>query len=235
MSVQNSPARYGHRVTRERQGDPVLAVFDLDGTLTLRDTFIPYVLGHLKRNPHRLAGTPFVAWSVAKFSCGLMNNEQLKQAFITHFLSGCLLSELDSWTDQFVARLLRDGCRQSGLETLHGHRQAGDVLVLLSASPDFYVREIGHRLGFDRVICTETSRTADALGDKLLTRNRSGAEKVRCLESLRVEYPGHEIVAYADRLSDVEMLRVADVGVLINGSRRTRLLAERIGIMQKQW
>ncbi len=222
-------------MNRDGQGNRVLAIFDLDGTLTLRDTFIPYVLGHLWRNPHRLAGTPYVAWSVAKFSCGLMNNEQLKQAFIAHFLSGSPLSELDSWTERFVDRLHRTGCRKGGLDTLSEHRRVGDILVLLSASPDFYVREIGDRLGFDRVICTETSRTGDVLGDKLASRNRSGAEKVRCLEGLRAEYPGHEIVAYADRLSDVEMLRAADVGVLINGSRRSRLLAERMGIMQEQW
>ena len=216
-------------------GDRLLAIFYLDGTLTLRDTFIPYLLGHLWRNPHRLAGTPYVAWAVVKFSCGLLNNEQLKQAFVAHFLSGSLLAELDSWTDRFVDKLLRTGCREAGLTTLSRHRQAGDILILLSASPDFYVREIGNRLGFDRVICTETSRTGDVLGDKLVSRNRSGAEKVRCLEGLRAEYPGHEIIAYADRLSDVEMLRTADVGVLINGSRRSRMLAERMRIMQEQW
>ena len=32
---------------------PWIALFDLDGTLTWRDTLLPFMLGFLRRRPHR--------------------------------------------------------------------------------------------------------------------------------------------------------------------------------------
>ena len=40
-------------MTRERISRPWVALFDLDGTITWRDTLMPFLWGYLKKHPHR--------------------------------------------------------------------------------------------------------------------------------------------------------------------------------------
>ena len=56
------------------------------------------------------------------------------------------------------------------------HREAGDLLVLMSASTDLYVPQIGAALGFNEVICTGVAfDAAGRLDGALTTPNRRGA------------------------------------------------------------
>ncbi len=111
------------------------------------------------------------------------------------------------------------------------HRQADDRLVLMSASTDLYVPQIGAALGFAEVICTGVAFDAGGhLDGALTTANRRGAEKVRCFEALRQRHPGLETVAYGNAGSDLPHLVLADVPRLVNGSRRTIRQAARMGI-----
>jgi HAD superfamily phosphoserine phosphatase-like hydrolase len=121
------------------------------------------------------------------------------------------------------------------LDALAAHRRAGDLLVLLSASTDLYVPAIGQALGFAEVICTGVSWDGARLVGRLTTVNRRGAEKARCLSSLREARPGMPITAYGNAASDLEHLRLADRGVLVNGSRRARRAAGSAGIECVHW
>ncbi|GAC1307876.1 MAG: hypothetical protein NVSMB10_13700 [Steroidobacteraceae bacterium] len=120
------------------------------------------------------------------------------------------------------------------------HRAGGDHLVLLSASPDLYVPRIGRLLGFERVLCTELAwhggPTEEArLDGSLLTPNRRGPEKVRCLELLRRVYGNLPVVAYGNSESDLAHLQSADRAWLVNGRRRARRLALERGISLDEW
>ena len=44
----------------------MLALFDLDGTITRRDTLLPYVAGFLLRHPARLARLPRLLPALAR-------------------------------------------------------------------------------------------------------------------------------------------------------------------------
>jgi HAD superfamily phosphoserine phosphatase-like hydrolase len=118
---------------------------------------------------------------------------------------------------------------------LERHRQYGDVLILLSASFDFYVDEIGRRLGFDHVVCTQAEWKDGRMTGNLVGANRHGAEKLRCLKELKAQYGAALVVAYADHTSDFPLLRLADEGILINGTPRAQALAMREGIPCRMW
>jgi phosphatidylglycerophosphatase C len=118
---------------------------------------------------------------------------------------------------------------------LEAHRAAGDHLVLLSASPDLYVPRIGRALGFERTLCTEIQWQGDVLAGALKTANRQGAEKLRCLNWLRTQYPGLPIVAYGNSGADLEHMRHADRALLVNGNAAARGLAAQWGIPTSNW
>jgi len=123
----------------------------------------------------------------------------------------------------------------TAVSAIEAHRNAGDWLVLLSASTEFYVREIGSRLGFDQVICSECRWDGDRLDGRLKTANRRGAEKTRCLAELRAMHPQATIAAYGNAASDLDHLRHVDAPRVVNASFWTRNRARTLGLPVESW
>lgn len=212
-----------------------LVIFDLDSTLTRRDTLVPYLLGFLARKPwifFRLLHLPVAA---LLFKLRVINNARLKEIFITAFLAGASRETIQHWSGIFTRKLLAHGMRQDGLKILNQHIKSGDYTILLSASPDIYVYDLGEHLGFMKVICTRAEWESDHLTGRLASENCRGSEKVKYLDSLRKEFPNASITAYADNYSDIDLLRSADKGILVNASRRARRLARPHDIDTQTW
>lgn len=212
-----------------------VVVFDLDGTLTWRDTYVSYLIGFLIRHPSRFLRTVHLPWFVLRFYLGRITNTELKQEFLRACLGGLERSALEKWTKTFLDELLAGGFVGGGLKTLEHHRRQGDILVLMTASLDLYADEVGNQLGFHHVICSNAEWLGDRLSGRLSSPNRYGEEKVRCLRTLKKQYPEHTVIAYADHYSDIPLLRAADQGFLVNGAARSRRLARQAGISQKVW
>ncbi|HXW75148.1 MAG TPA: HAD-IB family hydrolase [Steroidobacteraceae bacterium] len=209
-------------------------MFDLDGTITRSDTLRGYLTGFLRRHPARLVRLPQGLAALARFALDA-DHGRLKAAWIDAVLGGCTRSELAEWTASFVPELLQHGLHRDALTAIAVHHEAGDHLVLLSASPDLYVPAIGAALRFAQTVCTELEWRADRLTGRLTTANRRGAEKVRCVAALRAEHPQLPIVAYGNAASDLAYLALADRGVLVNGSPLTRRAAAGSGIACVTW
>jgi phosphatidylglycerophosphatase C len=212
-----------------------LALFDLDGTLTRRDTLLPYLAGFLRQHPQRLARLPLVLPALARFALGRADRGAVKSAAIRAALAGRTRQEIDAWTGEFVPRLLAHGMHADALAALEAHRRRGDRLVLLSASPDLYVPAIGRALGFAETVCTGIAWDGERLTGRLTTPNRRGAEKARVLSALRREHPGLEVVAYGNSAGDLEHLALADRAMLVNGSARARRAAGRLRVDCVNW
>jgi len=214
---------------------PWVALFDLDGTLTWRDTLLPFLLGFLWRHPHKVLGLwrlPFALWSYWQ------NRDRgaLKSGVIRMIMRGERRSVIDTWADAFVGSLKpQQRFRPLGLAVVEAHRAAGDHLVLLSASPDLYVPLIGRLLGFERTLCTEVVWQGDRLDGHLKTANRRGEEKRRCVTWLREQYPATPIIAYGNSASDLDHMRDVERALLVNGDDAARRLAAKWNIAVSNW
>jgi phosphatidylglycerophosphatase C len=224
-----------------------VAVFDLDGTLTWRDTLVSFLAGYLQRHPTQWRRLWRLPPALAAYLCLSRDRGALKSAMIRMVMGGEPRAHVDAWADAFVAGLKARGTfRAAALAVLEEHRAAGDHLVLLSASPDLYVPRIGRLLGFERTLCTEirwrrqagadTPRAADdVLDGALVTANRRGEEKSSCLAWLRTQYPGLPVVAYGNSDSDLPHLRLADGALLVNASAAARRAAAALGMAVAEW
>lgn len=212
-----------------------MAVFDLDGTITPRDTLLPYVWGYLVRHPWRLPRLVGVVPACVRFLLGRADHGELKSAFIRMTLGGVRRAQLAPWTSRFVRELSAHGVLAEATKHIARHRAHGDFLVLLSASTDLYVPQVGRALGFAETICTGVEWDADRLVGRLTTPNRRGEEKVHCFERLRAQHPRRLFAAYANAGSDLPHLRMAERPLLINGGRRARAAAARYGIPTATW
>ena len=213
----------------------LLAVFDLDGTVTRRDTLLPFVTGYLNRELWRWPRLVCVVPTMARFALGKADHGQLKSSLIKCTLGGCSRSDITGWTEMFVRALLEDGLFADARRTIFAHRDAGDRLILMSASTDLYVPAIGRSLGFHEVICTGVRWDGERLSGDLTTPNRRGPEKARCFRELQQRYPELTTVAYGNAKSDLEHLQLAQRGFLVNGSASARQMAARLGVQSVTW
>jgi phosphatidylglycerophosphatase C len=219
---------------------PSIAVFDLDGTLTWRDTLLPFLTGYALRHPSRLPSLWRLPLAIAGY-LGSPDRGLLKSRAIRAVMGEDRRSTVEAWAESFVGSLGRRRMfRPSALAAVEAHRAAGGHLILLSASPDLYVPRIGQLLGFERTLCTEVqwrhvAAEEDRLDGALRTPNRRGEEKSRCLAWLRTEYPNLPVVAYGNSQSDIPHLREADRAVLVNGSAAARRSASAAGIPVADW
>lgn len=214
---------------------PWVALFDLDGTLTWHDTLLPFLVGFLRRRPHKALKLWRLPFALARYWQD-RDRGTLKSSVIRMLMGGERRELLDAWAHTFVAELkLKERFRPLALAVLEAHRIAGDHLILLSASPDLYVPLIGRLLGFELTLCTELRWQADRLDGSLKTANRRGEEKLACLKWLREQYPALPVIAYGNSASDVEHLREADRALLVNGDNAARRLAARWNIPVSNW
>jgi phosphatidylglycerophosphatase C len=219
-----------------------LVFFDLDETITRHDTLMPYAWGFMLRyTPWRIPLLLGVLPAALEFLLRLPQGSGgpdiafVKEAFIRCSIGGSHRSTVERWTARFVPRVIAKGLFADALKQLAEHKRRGDYLVLMSASTDLYVPAIARELGFNEAICTGVRWDGDRLNGSLTTPNRKGAEKARCFTAQVERNPGRSTVAYGNSFSDLPHLRLANRGVLVNGSAKARRAAESFGVICVDW
>jgi phosphatidylglycerophosphatase C len=209
-----------------------LAAFDLDGTLTRRDTLLPFLLQAVGRDrAYRalLASSLTLARAAAR---GGAHRDRAKAAVLRRALAGVPQAVLAEAAESYADLVVAQGLRPDVRARVDWHRAERHELVLVSASPELYVAPIGRRLGFDEVLATRLEvEAAGLLTGRLLGANCRGPEKVARLRQWR----GDDLVvayAYGDSTGDREMLALAATAVRVEsryGHRRTAATGGRPG------
>ena len=186
-----------------------LAAFDLDGTLTRRDTmlaFCAFVLGGklpLAWNMLRIAPV-LLAWKL-----GFATNQAAKEALLRVCFAGKTEQQLRSLGKAFGEQILPGLLRPAGWARLEAHRAAGDAVVVVTASLDLWVEPWARAQGLELLSSKAEVKEGKFTG-KLAGQNCMGAEKVRRLEAWLGGHRPGLVVAYGDSKGDKEMLAWAD-------------------------
>jgi HAD superfamily phosphoserine phosphatase-like hydrolase len=159
----------------------------------------------------------------------------LKARLIHAALGGAQRAQIDALNVEFLPKLLSSGVYADALTAIGFHRQAGHHLILMSASVDLYVPEIGSALQFNETLCTQVRWNGSRLDGALVGVNCRGEEKRRLLLQTRMANPGCTIFAYGNSAPDLPHLREADHGVLVNAPATLRRRAQSDGIECRLW
>ncbi|MEN5064606.1 HAD-IB family hydrolase [Achromobacter aegrifaciens] len=201
---------------------PVVAAFDFDGTLTYRDTLIPFLaqVSLFKL----LVGLALVSPALALLMYrkrggdhGMALRESAKQRLCRVVLRGRRQADLQELAARWVPGI---ALRPDMLARLRKHQQAGHRVVMVSASPDLYLAEVARRLGVE-LICTGLETGDGRLTGRFSTANCWGPEKVARLESRFGPVGAYELHAYGDSSGDAWLLKAADCAWL-NGKKVAR-------------
>ncbi len=218
-----------------REPAPLLVFFDLDGTITRRDTLSGYLLGFALRRPLRMLRFLAVLPDVVRFLVD-RDRGRLKGALIAKIMGGVARQTVDDWNRDYVPSLLQRGVFKEARAAIERHRRAGDHLVLMSATVDLYVPAIADALGFAEHVCTPVRWHEDGtLDGELAAANVRDLEKARQLKQVAQRHPGKRLVGYGNSTPDLDHLKLVDRAVLINPGKHLRRAAEKLPVEFKYW
>ncbi|HUA96069.1 MAG TPA: HAD-IB family hydrolase [Acidimicrobiales bacterium] len=201
-------------------GPPTVAAFDFDGTLARGGSEFNFLL--------RVRGLLPVMAAILRHSPKLIKGMVLggpaadagKQALFAQLLSGQPAGRLQRVGADFARDHLRRRLRPEVHDRLVWHRSQGHRVVIVSASPECYVRVAGEQLGADDTLATRLQVGGGLLTGRFDGRNCRGPEKFSRLEGwLRAEgfYDGGGgrpvVWAYGNSRGDLRLLDAADHGV----------------------
>ncbi|HEY6697805.1 MAG TPA: HAD-IB family hydrolase [Acidimicrobiales bacterium] len=185
---------------------PVVAAFDFDGTLTRRDTLVPFL---------RRACGPLPIVRAAIVARGARGRDAFKVALVGELFRGWPAERLDSLGRAHVPTLLA-ALRPGSVERLDWHRRRGHAIVIVSASLGAYLRPLAERLELDGALAVELVADAGGTltGEVVGGLNNRGPEKVARLKAWVDARFGTEtdveLWAYGDSSGDAELLAIAD-------------------------
>lgn len=215
-----------------------ITIFDLDGTLTHKDTYRTYLTRYLAHHPVRWPTAPLLAGAVGLFALKLRSNHWLKRTFLSLILGGAKRDNLASWNEDFANYAIQYLVRRDAIAAIKARREAGDRIVLATASPDLYVTALAHRLGIKDVIATRVAwDDRGRLTGDLDGENCYGPEKRRRVEAWLAEQkiqPDH-VTVYSDHQADLPLFDMADKAVAVSPTPKLAALARDRSITTEIW
>jgi len=194
----------------------VVAAFDVDGTLTTRDSVTPF----LRRAAGRRLWTTLLGHPLAVAGAVARRDRDRLKELACGALRGIASAEVDSLGSAYAREVAEKRLRADTVARLRRHRELGHTVILASASLDPYLDPLGELLGVDGVVCTVLERTADCrLTGGLVGPNCRGPEKARRVREWldRSGLADAELWAYGDSSGDDELLALADHPLRVDG------------------
>ena len=191
-----------------------VAAFDFDGTLTRRDSLVPFLA--------RVVGWPKVSRVLASHAAmftavafGRHDRDMAKERVLVRTLAGVPVDTVNDAGRVYGAHLVARQLRRDMLERVAWHRREGHDVVIVSASLRAYLDEVARRLGVDSLLCTELEVDDDGRCTGRMTGgNCRGPEKATRLRAY-LDDCDVTLWAYGDSAGDREMLAMADHPTLL--------------------
>ena len=213
-----------------RGGIPLkrLAVFDFDGTLIKGDSIVRYILYAVAKGHLSPFNIPFQLINVYKTLTKRITNEEGKSNALA-FLGRMSKTEQEAFNADFCMMKLIPHIYKMGIERMKKHRRQGDLVLLLSASPESYMQHLLGLLPVDGVLASPTDTQGRV---SVTTRHHEKVRRLQCFtQGLEIDWPNSW--AYGDSAADLPVMRLTGHPVLVNP--KPAMLKEGKGLPVEMW
>lgn len=197
--------------------EPIVAVFDLDGTITTRDTFLPFLraLDAPRVAVGLVRASPWIAMSVLKRTY----RDRAKETLVGSTLGGRSVAEVHEAAERFADELIPQGLVSEVVGRIEHHHSEGHRTAIASASPEVIVEAIAKRLGIGEVIATRLEVSRGFYTGRYADSNVRADEKLRRVIEAFGRAPDH---AYGNLPDDEPLLAASANGFVIQNGHLAR-------------
>ncbi len=182
--------------------------FDFDGTLTERDMLLEFIRFNRGNKGLLLCMLRFLPLIIG-MKLELCCNWKVKQRVFSYCFKGMTLADFDDRCRRF-ADSSWGILRPKGISKIKEILAKGELVVVISASIDNWVKPIFRDLEGVQIIGTAVETKDGVLTGRFLTNNCCGDEKVKRLLELFPKRTDYWLTAYGDSPDDFSLLDFAN-------------------------
>jgi phosphatidylglycerophosphatase C len=185
----------------------ILALFDFDGTITKKDTFLAFI-----KFTHGKAAFWLGMWLMSPalilYKLKIVPNSKAKMFVVKYFYGGWEYDRFKKAGEDFCEKIVPNLIRKSALEKIKFHLEKNHRIILVTASAKEWVQPWAQKMGME-LISSELEVVNGKITGKLACPNCYGPEKVNRINTLLLLNEYSDIYAYGDSNGDREMLKIA--------------------------
>ena len=200
-----------------------LAIFDIDYTITRKETLMEFFKYIISKDIKNIKFLPRALYSGLMYGVKVYDEKRVKECFLK-FIENIDEAELAKLTKSFYDERISKILYKDAVDMIKKLKSEGYMVVLISASPEFYVKEFYAIKEVDLIIGTKFTFDSGKFIRKMDGNNCKGEEKVKRLnevlkeKNIKVDFENSYM--FSDSLSDKPLLDLVGKPYLINYKRK---------------
>jgi phosphatidylglycerophosphatase C len=184
-----------------------LAIFDFDGTLTYKDSFLELI--KFQKGKWRFyAGFLLLLPVLVLYKLKVIPNWRAKEIVISFFFNDVHIKDFQHNCNRFAKEIIPSMLRPDAVTKIKEHKERGDRVIIVSASAENWLKCWTDSLGVE-LLATRLESIHGRITGKLSGKNCYGPEKLKRLLAHLNPMDYAQIYVYGDSKGDREILEIA--------------------------
>lgn len=200
-----------------------LAIFDIDYTITKKETLMELFKYTVKNKKTNIRFLPRAVYCGLMYLINVYDEKKVKETFLK-FIDKIKEEDLSALVKNFYNDRLKNILYKDAVDMMKKLKNEGYDIYLISASPEFYVKEFYAIKEVDKIIGTKFKFDNGVFSRKMDGENCKGQEKVKRLKSYlkenNIAVNFKESYMFSDSLSDKPLLDLVGKPYLINYKKK---------------
>ena len=214
-----------------------VVLFDVDKTLFDDQTqklFIKFLYKKGKISLYKYTKLLFTFLLYKLHLLPFVNNIREKAFEIT---KGWNVKEIEELSREFFNKILISHFINRSKEEILKHKKRGNIVILFSTSWNIIIKPVKEYLNTDYQISTEIESKQNIFTGKIKSRAVYGIDKVKIINKFlkNNNLDKNKIIAYADHISDFNLLKFVDIPVAVNPDYKLRKIAKKNNWLIYNW
>ena len=196
-----------------------LALFDIDYTITRKETLMEFYKYIVSKDIKNIKFLPRALYSGLMYGIKVYDEKKVKECFLK-FIENIEEKDLAILTKKFYDERLSKILYKDALDMMHKLKSEGYMVILISASPEFYIKEFYAIDDVDFIIGTRFTFENGKFVRKMSGNNCKRDEKVSRLKAYlkenNIDADYENSYMFSDSLSDLPLLELVGKPYLIN-------------------
>ena len=196
-----------------------LAIFDIDYTITRKETLMEFFKYLVSKDIKNIKFWPRALYSGLMYSIKVYDERRVKECFLK-FIDNIDEKDLAKLTKSFYDERLSSILYKDAVDMIKKLKNEGYMVILISASPEFYIKEFYAIKEVDLIIGTKFAFEGGKFVRKMDGNNCKGEEKVKRLNEVlkekNIKADFKNSYMFSDSLSDKPLLDLVGNPYLIN-------------------